>query len=39
MPFGTREQVLSVNNDWAKIDRDGDGAVDGFAYAEYLRPA
>ena len=39
MPFGTRVQVLSVKNDWAKIDRDGDGAVDGFAYAEYLRPA
>jgi len=39
MPLGTKVQVISVKNDWAKIDRDGDGAIDGFAYADYLRPA
>lgn len=37
--FGTTVEVLGTKDDWAKIDRQGDGAVDGFAYAEFLRPA
>lgn len=39
MAYGATVQVLGTKDDWAKIDREGDGAVDGFAYAEYLRPA
>ena len=36
MPFGTQVQVQGTTDGWAKIDREGDGAVDGFAFAEFL---
>jgi hypothetical protein len=39
LPFGATVHVLGTKDDWAKIDREGDGAGDGFAYAEFLRPA
>jgi hypothetical protein len=39
LAFGTTVQVVGTKDDWAKVDREGDGAIDGFAYAAYLRPA
>lgn len=36
MPFGTRVFVRGIADGWAKIDRDGDGAIDGFAFASFL---
>ena len=36
MPLGTRVFVREIHDGWAKIERDGDGAVDGFAFAAFL---
>jgi hypothetical protein len=30
--------VVSKNDGWARVDVEGDGRVDGFAYAEFLEP-
>ena len=36
MPLGTRVFVHEIRDGWAKVDRDGDGAIDGFAFAAFL---
>ena len=39
MPFGTVVKVVGRNGDWAMIDRNGDGASDGFSLGSFLAPA
>lgn len=39
MPFGTVVRAAGREGDWVKIDRNGDGAVDGFALGAFLAPA
>jgi len=36
LPFGATVRVLARRGGWAKIDRNGDGAVDGFAFGDFL---
>ncbi len=36
--FGREVHVLTQTGDWAKIDLEGDGRVDGFAYMAFLDP-
>ncbi|MEM7226449.1 MAG: glycoside hydrolase domain-containing protein [Pseudomonadota bacterium] len=39
LPFGSQVTVQEIVDGWAKVDRDGDGAVDGFAFASFLNQA
>jgi glycoside hydrolase-like protein/SH3 domain-containing protein len=39
LPFGTSVSVVSRSGDFAAIDLDGDGAIDGFALAAFLADA
>lgn len=37
LPAGTPVHVAEVADGWAKIDREGDGCIDGFVFAAFLR--
>jgi hypothetical protein len=37
LPLGTIVTVVETKGDWAKIDRNGDGLIDGFAHREFLQ--
>ena len=39
MPFGSVVRIVERNGAWAMIDKNGDGAGDGFCLASFLRPA
>ena len=39
MPFGTVVKVVGRSGDWAMVDRNGDGASDGFSLGSFLAPA
>jgi hypothetical protein len=39
VPEGTRVNVLSREGQWALVDLEGDGSVDGFMFLSFLRPA
>jgi hypothetical protein len=39
MPFGTIVRAISRNGDWVMVDKNGDGASDGFALGAFLTPA
>lgn len=42
LPFGTRLRVLGYAGEgegWAQVDLEGDGAADGYVFAQYLAPA
>jgi hypothetical protein len=36
LPFGLRVSVGKWQNDWVEIDKEGDGAIDGWAFSSYL---
>lgn len=36
LPFGTTVFVDEIRDGWAKVDREGDGKADGFAFAAFL---
>lgn len=36
LPFGATVQVMARHEGWAKVDLNGDGAIDGFVFAEFL---
>ena len=38
LPFGSRVSVGQRQGDWIEVDRQGDGVIDGFAFASYLIP-
>ena len=38
MPFGTVVRAIGRSGDWVMIDRNGDGASDGFALGAFLTP-
>lgn len=37
LPLGTPVTILERNGEWAKVDLDGDGTVDGYMHASFLR--
>ncbi|MBB3918397.1 TIGR02594 family protein [Rhizobium fabae] len=37
LPLGTPVTILERNGDWAKVDLDGDGTVDGYMHASFLK--
>lgn len=37
LPLGTRAVILQRSGNWAKLDRNGDGTADGYAYSGFLR--
>jgi hypothetical protein len=39
LPEGTRVFVLERRGEWALVDLEGDGRIDGFVGADFLRPA
>jgi len=39
LPFGTSVSVVSRSGDFAAVDLNGDGAIDGYVFAGYLGPA
>jgi hypothetical protein len=39
LPLGTAVKIVGRSGDWAMIDKNGDGASDGFCLASFLQPA
>jgi hypothetical protein len=38
LPFGSRVSVGRRQGEWIEVDLQGDGVIDGFAFASYLKP-